>query len=431
MREISNPRLLAFEVLTEVEINNLYSNLVLPQWLSRSDLSKEDRALATELVYGSLRMRGRHDSLISKVSSRSLADIDPKVVICLRLGIHQLTQMRIPSHAAIFETVELAKRVVGQSSATFVNAILRNVDGRRSEEVALDSLTIEDLATEYSHPEWIVSSYMDSLKSKTEVTELLRANNKAASPNLVAWPGLSTLDELISSGADILSGSRNGAVFDGNPGEIPAIRERRAGVQDLGSQIVVEKFLDTFEDGLRWLDMCAGPGGKAAYISAFIEQNSGDFIANEISEHRAALVNQVVKTHQVTNFDARNLPESLGSFDRILLDAPCTGIGALRRRPEVRWRRTVGDLKNLTQLQGELLDAAAARLKPYGILAYVTCSSHQAETTFQTRSFLKRHPNFERVTVNDNRSDTLGDLQLWTHRDHCDAMYLSMMRKVG
>ena len=431
MREISNPRLLAFEVLTEVEINNLYSNIVLPQWLNRSNLSREDRALATELVYGSLRMRGRHDSLISKVSTRSLGDIDQKVLICLRIGIHQLTQMRIPSHAAIFETVELAKRVVGQSSGTFVNAILRSIDGTTSNEVESTSTSLEDLAREYSHPEWIISSYMDSLKSKTEVIKLLQANNKAASPNLVAWPGLSTLDELISSGADILSGSRNGAVFDGNPGEIPAVRERRAGVQDLGSQIVVEKFLDTFEDGLRWLDMCAGPGGKAAYISAFIEQNSGDFIANEISEHRAALVNQVVKKHQVTNFDARNLPESLGSFDRILLDAPCTGIGALRRRPEVRWRRTVGDLKNLTALQAELLDAAAARLKPYGILAYVTCSSHQAETTFQTRSFLKRHPNFERVTVNDNRSDTLGDLQLWTHRDHCDAMYLSMMRKVG
>ena len=431
MREISNPRLLAFEVLTEVEINNLYSNIVLPQWLNRSNLSREDRALATELVYGSLRMRGRHDSLISKVSTRSLGDIDQKVLICLRIGIHQLTQMRIPSHAAIFETVELAKRVVGQSSGTFVNAILRSIDGTTSNEVELNSTSIEDLAREYSHPEWIISSYMDSLKSKTEVIKLLQANNKAASPNLVAWPGLSTLDELISSGADILSGSRNGAVFDGNPGEIPAVRERRAGVQDLGSQIVVEKFLDTFEDGLRWLDMCAGPGGKAAYISAFIEQNSGDFIANEISEHRAALVNQVVKKHQVTNFDARNLPESLGSFDRILLDAPCTGIGALRRRPEVRWRRTVGDLKNLTALQSELLDAAADRLKPYGILAYVTCSSHQAETTFQTRSFLKRHPDFERVTVNDSRSDTLGDLQLWTHRDHCDAMYLSMMKKVG
>ena len=431
MREISNPRLLAFEVLTEVEINNLYSNIVLPQWLNRSNLSREDRALATELVYGSLRMRGRHDSLISKVSTRSLGDIDQKVLICLRIGIHQLTQMRIPSHAAIFETVELAKRVVGQSSGTFVNAILRSIDGTTSNEVESTSTSLEDLAREYSHPEWIISSYMDSLKSKTEVIKLLQANNKAASPNLVAWPGLSTLDELISSGADILSGSRNGAVFDGNPGEIPAVRERRAGVQDLGSQIVVEKFLDTFEDGLRWLDMCAGPGGKAAYISAFIEQNSGDFIANEISEHRAALVNQVVKKHQVTNFDARNLPESLGSFDRILLDAPCTGIGALRRRPEVRWRRTVGDLKNLAALQGELLDAAADRLKPYGILAYVTCSSHQAETTFQTRSFLKRHPDFERVTVNDSRSDTLGDLQLWTHRDHCDAMYLSMMKKVG
>ena len=116
---------------------------------------------------------------------------------------------------------------------------------------------------------------------------------------------------------------------------------------------------------------------------------------------------------------------------RSLLDAPCTGIGALRRRPEVRWRRTTGDLKNLTQLQAELLDAATLRLKPDGILAYVTCSSHQAETTFQMRSFLKRHPNYERVPVNDHRADTLGDLQLWTHRDHCDAMYLSMVRKVS
>lgn len=431
MRQIANARLLAFEVLTEVEINALYSNIVLPQWLGRSNLSQEDKALATELVYGSLRMRGRHDSLIKKVSTRELDEIEPKVLICLRLGVHQLTQMRIPSHAAIFETVELAKRVVGKSSGSFVNAILRGIDGVTNEVTAGEPVRLENLATEFSHPEWIISSYLDSLKSESEVMALLGANNAAASPNLIAWPGLSTVDELVAAGAREIAASANGVTFNGNPGDIPAIRERRAGVQDLGSQIVVEKFLETFAEGLRWLDMCAGPGGKAAYLSAFINESSGEFIANEISEHRAELVKQVVRKHQVTNFDARSLPESLGDFDRILLDAPCTGIGALRRRPEVRWRRTTGDLKNLTQLQAELLDAATLRLKPDGILAYVTCSSHQAETTFQMRSFLKRHPNYERVPVNDHRADTLGDLQLWTHRDHCDAMYLSMVRKVS
>ena len=430
MREISNPRLLAFEVLTKVEIEGLYSNIVLPQWLGRSKLSREDKALATELVYGSLRMRGRHDSLISKVSNRPLAEIEEKVLICVRLGVHQLTQMRIPSHAAIFETVEIAKRAVGKSSGSFVNALLRSIDSLNLPKNAVDEENIEYLTAEYSHPEWIISSYFDSLKSRAEVIKLLQANNAPTSPNLIAWPGLSTVDELISAGAEPIPNSHNGAIFNGNPGDIPAIRERRAGVQDYGSQIVVEKFLDTFEEDLKWLDMCAGPGGKSAYLSAYINQHSGDFVANEISEHRAELVNQVVKNHHVTQFDARRLPESLGDFDRILLDAPCTGIGALRRRPEVRWRRSLEDLKSLTQLQTELLDAAAARLTVDGILAYVTCSSHQAETTFQIRAFLKRHSHFQRIRVNDARTDTLGDLQLWTHRDSTDCMYLSLLRRV-
>ena len=226
MRQISNARLLAFEVLTEVEINALYSNIVLPQWLGRSKLSQEDRALATELVYGSLRMRGRHDSLIKKVSTRELEEIDPKVLICLRLGVHQLTQMRIPGHAAIFETVELAKRVVGKSSGSFVNAILRSIDGVTSEVTTGEPAKLENLASEFSHPEWIISSYLDSLKSESEVMALLDANNAAASPNLIAWPGLSTVDELVAAGAREIAGSENGVTFNGNPGDIPAIRER-------------------------------------------------------------------------------------------------------------------------------------------------------------------------------------------------------------
>ena len=431
MREISSPRLLAFEVITDVETQGLYSNIVLPQWLGRSKLSREDKALATELVYGTLRMRGRHDSLIAQASSRELPNIDEKVLIVLRLGVHQITQMRIPSHAAVYETVELAKKVVGQSSASFVNAVLRNIDSDANRSLDAQPHNISSFATEYSHPEWIVSSYLDSLKSEEEVVDLLKANNVPTQPTLIAWPGLSTIDELLDSGANPIEGSLVAASYDGNPGDISAVRERRAGVQDRGSQFVVERFLDYFEDNLRWLDMCAGPGGKAAYLSAVINQRSGDFVANEVSEQRAALVKQVVRGHQVTTVDARYLPESLGEFDRILLDAPCTGIGALRRRPEVRWRRTLADLKNLTQLQSELLDSAATHLRENGIIAYVTCSSHQAETTFQTRSFLKRHTNFERLPVQDDRIDESGDLQLWTHRDQCDSMYLSLLKKRG
>ena len=430
MRAISDARLLAFEALVEVDIHGSYSNLILPKMLGKSSLSPEDRAFASELVYGSLRMKGRHDSLIERASNRSLAEIDAKVLIILRIGVHQLTQMRVPSHAAIYETVELAKRATGKSSGSFVNAILRNIDGK-SNHISNGEDQLKQMSLEHSHPEWIVSSYLDSLKSTIEVEKLLQANNVPAQPMLIAWPGRSTIDELVLSGASPIPDSPISAVCEGDPGAIPAIRERRAGVQDRGSQIVVERFLDTFEENLRWLDLCAGPGGKAAYLSSVVSQRSGDFVANEVSEERARLVRQVVIDFPVLSHDGRNLPDSLGLFDRILVDAPCTGIGALRRRPEVRWRRTLQDLKNLTTLQAELLDEAARKIRPNGVIAYVTCSSHQAETKFQVKSFLKRHPTFNRIAVQDSRIDTDGDLQLWTHRDGCDSMFLSLLRRDG
>lgn len=431
MRDIANPRLLAFEALVEVELNGAYSNLVLPKLLSKSSLSTADKSLASELVYGSLRLKGRHDRYISRVSDRALEDIDPKALLVLRLGVHQLKELRVPSYAAINETVELAKRVVGKSTASFVNAILRKVDSVDVTELHESQDPQQNLSERYSHPEWIVSSYFDSLKDASQVAELLEANNVPAKPTLIAWPGLSTQDELCSAGATSVPYSKVAAVIDGDPGTIAAIRERRAGVQDYGSQLVSEIFLTTHESGLRWLDLCAGPGGKAAYISALLKIHGGEFVANEVSRARADLVAQVVHHGTVTNFDGRKIPSELGNFDRILLDAPCTGIGALRRRPEVRWRRTLQDLKNLTVLQAELLDSAAGSLRSGGILAYVTCSSHQAETTFQVRSFLRRHPHFRIKPIDDPRVDSDGNLQLWTHRDGCDSMFISLLMKVG
>ena len=427
-RRIDNPRLLAFEVLAEVGLQGAYSNLILPKALSESILEGNDRALATELVYGTLRMQGRHDHFISAASDRSLEQIDPKALIVLRLGTHQLKQMRVPSHAAIYESVELAKKVVGKSTASFVNAILRKIDSLDFEQLSKPTQEYARLALEYSHPEWIVSSYFDSLKNSSDVISLLQANNNPAKPTLIAWPGLAAQGELLEAGALAIARSSVAATFDGNPGDIAAIRERRAGVQDLGSQLVVEKFYDQFKPNLRWLDLCAGPGGKAAYLSALLKRDGGSLLANEISNERAKLVSQVMQHGEVNVCDGRSMPDELGKFDRILLDAPCTGIGALRRRPEVRWRRNLQDLKNLTQLQSELLESATRLLSPGGIIAYVTCSSHQAETKFQIRSFLKQHSNFTRISVQDERADIDGDLQLWPHRDGTDAMFLSLLR---
>ena len=427
-RKIDNPRLLAFEVLAEVGLQGAYSNLILPKALSESILEANDRALATELVYGTLRMQGRHDHFISAASDRSLEQIDPKALIVLRLGTHQLKQMRVPSHAAIYESVELAKKVVGKSTASFVNAILRKIDSLDFEQLSKPTQEYARLALEYSHPEWIVSSYFDSLKNSSDVISLLQANNNPAKPTLIAWPGLAAQGELLEAGALAIARSSVAATFDGNPGDIAAIRERRAGVQDLGSQLVVEKFYDQFKPNLRWLDLCAGPGGKAAYLSALLKRDGGSLLANEISNERAKLVSQVMQHGEVNVCDGRSMPDELGKFDRILLDAPCTGIGALRRRPEVRWRRNLQDLKNLTQLQSELLESATRLLSPGGIIAYVTCSSHQAETKFQIKSFLKQHSNFTRISVQDERADIDGDLQLWPHRDGTDAMFLSLLR---
>ncbi|MFM7356589.1 MAG: transcription antitermination factor NusB [Actinomycetota bacterium] len=427
-RRIDDPRLLAFEVLAEVGLQGAYSNLILPKTLSESSLDDKDRAFATELVYGTLRMQGRHDHFISSASDRSLEQIDPKALIVLRLGTHQLKQMRVPSHAAIYESVELAKKVVGKSTASFVNAILRKMDSLDFEQLSKPNQEYARLALEYSHPEWIVSSYFDSLKNPSDVISLLQANNNPAKPTLIAWPGLATQGELLEAGALAIASSSVAATFDGNPGDIAAIRERRAGVQDLGSQLVVEKFFDQFKPNLRWLDLCAGPGGKAAYLSALLKRDGGSLLANEISNERAKLVSQVMHHGEVNVCDGRSMPDELGKFDRILLDAPCTGIGALRRRPEVRWRRNLQDLKNLTQLQSELLESATRLLSPGGIIAYVTCSSHQAETKFQIRSFLKQHSNFTRIPVRDQRADIDGDLQLWPHRDGTDALFLSLLR---
>lgn len=418
MRKVS-ARLLAWEVLHSVEAEGAYSNLLLPRRLKESALEPRDRAFATELVYGSLRQRSLCDAFIAAVSDRPIEKIDLKLMIALRLGAYQIKVLDQPVHAAINESVELAKTVAGKSASSFANAVLRRI--------AESDLEFSDLATRYSHPDWIISAFRDALKDEENLTAQLTADNLPAAPTLIAWPDRCEVAELVEAGATAIESSARAASYSGNPGEIAAIRERRAGVQDLGSQLVVENFFATFDSSVhRTLDLCAGPGGKAAYLDSLI--TSGDFIANEISRERSALVEQVLVRGKVINEDGRALPSELGKFERILVDAPCTGIGALRRRPEVRWRREPSEIRSLVALQAELLDSAAQHLSVGGVIGYATCSPHLAETKFQVRDFLRRHPDFERVPV-ALKGDKDGDMQLWTYRDNTDAMFLSLLSK--
>lgn len=433
-------RLLAFDILHEVNRNGGYSNLLLPKALAQSSLDERDRGFTTELVYGTLRMQGRHDWILGQASDRPWAEVDPALVDVARLGAHQLFEMRVPTHAAVSATVELGRKVLGESKASFLNAILRKISQKSLDEYVTDISSIKDdferLEILHSHPQWIISAYMDQLGSIEEVEKLLIANNIAPRPTLVSWPGLSSQQDLVDIGAIPTRYSPFGAVYDGSPASLDLVISRNAGVQDEGSQLVADVFAQVSRDQSSWLDLCAGPGGKAALLSAIAKSENIDFSANEISEVRAKLVRQVVHGASVTSIDAREIYSLGKTYGAILADVPCTGLGALRRRPEVRWRRTVADLKSLVVLQSEIIDSAIQVLEPGGIFGYATCSPHLSETRIAVSEALKRHPAMEAIDVSPylhsdlkNSAVSRGNMTLWTHLHNTDAMFLSVMRK--
>jgi 16S rRNA (cytosine967-C5)-methyltransferase len=431
-------RLLAFDLLTEVNRNEGYSNLLLPQALNSSKLDERDKSLVTELLYGTIRMQGKHDWVLSQISDRPWSEVDPGIVDVCRMGVHQIHEMRVPDHAAVASTVEVARKRLGESKASFVNAMLRNVTRKSKEEwfLPLDVITdhVERFSIQYSHPQWIVSAYFDLLKSWDEVESALAINNEPATPTLVSWPGLSTVSDLITIGAEPTTYSPYGAHWKGNPGALDLIKLRKIGVQDEGSQLVALVFAAA-AGGESWLDMCAGPGGKAALLSSIARERKITFTANEVSAVRADLVRQVVNGDRVLVGDGREIGDQEEKFDAILIDAPCTGLGALRRRPEVRWRRTLQDLRELTQLQRELIESAVRALKVGGVLGYATCSPHLAETSIQVSDLKRKHLTMEQLDVspylptNLENSERDMAMSLWTHRSGTDAMYLALFKK--
>ncbi len=428
---VDRSRQAALDVLTAVRVDDAYANLALPQVTRKHRLEGRDAAFATELASGAIRMQGLYDPIIDACLTKP--KLQPEVRDVLRLGIHQLLSMRVPDHAAISTSVDLVRANVGSGPAGLVNAVLRKVSQRDTATWTAEVAPERDvdlrghLAVAHSHPRWIVDAMAEALDDPDELEDLLAADNAPPRVTLVARPGLATVAELEAAGGVGTSLSPYGVVLGGgDPGTIPAVAEGRAGVQDEGSQLVALAMADAELSGRdeRWLDLCAGPGGKAAVLGALAAQRGARLVAHERQPHRAALVASAVRAVppgvvDVLTGDGMRPAWVPGTFDRAIVDAPCSGLGALRRRAESRWRRTSGDVDVLVAIQQVLLDAALESVRPGGIVVYATCSPVRAETTAVVDAVLGRRGD----------TDEVDRFQLWPHREGTDAMFAATLRR--
>jgi 16S rRNA (cytosine967-C5)-methyltransferase len=450
---VDAPRQAAYDAVSAVHRDDAYANLALPAILRDYGLHGRDAAFATEMTYGTLRAGGTLDAVIAIAAGRDVAKIDPPVRDALRLGAYQLLYTRVPPHAAVSTTVDLVRSVGTEGGSGFANAVMRQIAEKPLDDwlatVAPDEAVdrVGHLAVTRHHPQWIVRAFAEALGGDLDETErLLAEDNERPTVHLCARPGRISTEDLVDETGGAPGAFSPYAVYllGGAPGDIEAVASRAAHVQDEGSQLVALALADAPVDGpdARWLDLCAGPGGKAGLLGALAAERGARLTAIEVTPHRADLIAattaglpvDVVCTDGRTVGTDRDLPAD--SFDRVLVDAPCTGLGALRRRPEARWRRTPADLPPLTKLQRELLTAAFRAVRPGGLVAYVTCSPHVVETQVTVIESARRAPvTMEFVDARPFLPAGMPGLgsgptvQLWPHRHGTDAMFIALLRR--
>ena len=416
---------LALTALERVD-GGAYANLALPALLRRSTLNPSERAATTDLVYGSLRMRAALDHALAPLSRQPLERLEALVLRGLRLGAYELLFGGTATHAAVAETVGAVAKAGHRGQAGYVNAVLRRLaaappawpDPRRD--------PVGWATTRGSHPAWIVEEALARL-GPAEMVALVEADNVRPEVNLRATPGRTTgaelLAELAEAGAAVRPSplSPDCVVLErGDPGRLAAIREGRAVVQDAASALVAPAVGAAPGDLVA--DLAAGPGGKAGHLAAL----GARVLAVEIAAGRARLVAQTAdrlglagRLHTVVA-DGRRPPLRPGAADAVLVDAPCTNLGSLRRRPEARWRHGPDDLPGLVELQLELLQAAVAAVRPGGTVLYSVCTWTRAETHEVVSRLLQGRADLRLEEVR----------QLWPHRDGADGMFLARLFKV-
>jgi 16S rRNA (cytosine967-C5)-methyltransferase len=443
-RRPDRARRVAFDALRAVNAEGAYANLILPALLRERGLTGRDAAFATELLAGTCRWQGSFDVIITAAAGRPLREFQPAVLDLLRLGVHQILSMRVPVPAAVAASVDLAAATVGERVTGLTNAVLRRV-AERSLDAWLGQLSEgrdehDRLALRTAHPRWIVDAYAELLP-EPELERALAANNPSPDIGLAIRPGLAAVSDLVRAGAQPSRHSPFGARWNGDPAQLPQVRDGRAGVQDEGSQLVTWALTKVPAPSGWWLDLCAGPGGKSALLAGLARLDGSRLLASDLAPHRASLVAGAVRAYAghgpaptIVVADGTQPAWRAGSFTRVLADVPCTGLGALRRRPESRWRRNPAELEQLHSLQLALLASAIDSAAPGGVIGYLTCSPHRRETsdvlseTLAVRADVQVIPAAQLLPEVPN-ADLGPYLQLWPHRHGTDAMFAAYLRK--
>jgi 16S rRNA (cytosine967-C5)-methyltransferase len=437
---------------------------LLPALLAERGLTGRDAAFATELTYGTLRGRGTYDAILAACSDRD--QLDPPVRDVLRLGAHQLLATRVGDHAAVATSVDLAKDVCGPRPSGFVNAVLRRVATRDLDawtEILApdrDRDPVGYLAVRYSYPRWIVEAFRDALGQvgAAELEDALAAGNLRPDVILAVTPGQHGSQDPPPLGPPDATPTRWSPyglrLAGGDPA--PFVAGGRAAVQDEASQLAALALARAHlspdghagapgPDGL-WLDLCAGPGGKARLLAGLGAGRGARLVASDIRPHRAGRVldtlrsapsrAQLTPAAAVIAADGLRVPWRPGTFDRVLADVPCSNLGSLRRRPEARWRKTPDDVSELAAVQRGLLNAAIDSVRPGGVVAYVTCSPHLAETRDVVTDVAGRRGD---VTILDApavlaevpglRASDPRFAQFWPHRHGTDAIFLAVLSR--
>lgn len=407
MKRRKSAREVALDVLIAVETRGAYSNLVLDHALEEADLSLRDRGLATELVYGTIQRQNTLDWMLDSLVKKGVNSLEPWVRQLLRMGVYQLVYLdRIPARAAVHETVELAKKRGHRGVSGLVNGVLRALLRKPSlPEPPPTMSSVERLAITTSHPVWLVRRLVDVYGEPT-ATAILEANNRPPAAGLRVNRLKTDRDTVMKQ----LTEARQEVIVEpspvsiqgiryrggGSPARLPGFREGHFTIQDEASMLVAQVVAP--RPGSRGLDACAAPGGKTTHLAELMD-NDGHILACDIHTHKVDLIRDHAARLGITiiearQADARKLVISQPVFDFVLLDAPCSGLGVIRRKPDIKWSKEAENIEPLVILQRELLDAVSRLVRPGGVLVYSTCTLEPRENEGQVRSFLSRHPAF-------------------------------------
>ncbi len=444
-----NAREVALKILYETQTKDAYLNIVFAKILRGTDLSHQERALVKELVVGTTQHRMTLDYAISQFSSVRLKKISPYILEILRMGIYQLHFMdKIPASAAVNESVKLAKKYGHRASAGFVNAILKRIAGettlplpdRKASEMAY-------LSVKYSHPEALCEWYVETF-GKERAEELLEINNKrppiCARVNRLKMTREELIEKLKAEGIHAVSASATDGgvlILGGNIEATECYREGEVSVQGLSSQLAA--FSLAPEPGQTVFDLCAAPGGKTAHLAELME-NEGSVLATDLYEHRLSFVRENAKRLGLSIIsaeqrDATKLDEAqVGKADKILLDVPCSGLGIIRRKPDIRYKEGLVEFDEITRIQKNILNICSKYLKIEGELVYSTCTVNPAENMGVVEEFLKEHPEFSLMDAgNEHMSETLreemkqGYITLYPDDSGCDGFFICKMKRRG